>query len=83
MECLVQYLDSLEDLIFACALKAEQFRQAACFFLFMATSASLQVAGVILALEYPPLAMGIVALLVVGVLFRSVVGHPAGAPASA
>lgn len=83
MERLAQYFDNLEDLIFAFALKAERLRQAACFFLFMATSASLQVAGVILALKYPPLAMGIVALLVVGVLFRSVIGHPAAPPASA
>ncbi len=83
MERLAQYLDNLEDLVFAFALKAERLRQAACFFLFMATSASLQVAGVILALKYPPLAMGIVTLLVVGVLFRSVVVYPAGSPASA
>ena len=43
MECLVQYLDDLEDLLFAVALKAERIRQVVRFFLFMITAATLQV----------------------------------------
>jgi len=83
MECLAQYLDTLEDLIYAFALKAERIRQAACFFLFLAASAALQVAGIVVAFKYPPLALGIVALLVVGILFRSVVAYPAESGAAA
>lgn len=74
MECLVQYLDSLEDLIFATALKAERIRQAVCFTLFLLASVTLQAGGVLVALKHPPLALGVVALLVVGTLFRSVLG---------
>ena len=36
MERLAQYLDDLEDLFYAVALKAERIRQALQFFLFMA-----------------------------------------------
>ena len=39
--------------------------------------------GIIVALKHPPLALGIVALLAVGVLFRSVVSQPAGYYATA
>jgi len=83
MERLAQYLDNLEDLIFAFALKVERIRQVAYFCAFMVVSVSLQAAGVIVALKDPPLALGIVALLVVGALFWSVVGHPASARATA
>ena len=75
MECLVQYLDDLEDLFYAAALKAERIRQALQFFLFMAASAALQVLGVIIALRNPPLAVAVASLLLVGMLFRAVMGH--------
>ncbi len=74
MECLVQYLDDLEDLIFAVALKAERIRQVVLFFLFMITAAALQVLGVFVALENPPLAMAAVAPLLVGMLYRAAIG---------
>lgn len=73
MECLAQCLDNLEDLIFAAVLKAERIRQAAYFVLFIIVSALLQVLGIIVALSHPPLALAIVALLLVWVLFRSAV----------
>jgi len=74
MECLVQYLDDLEDLFYAVALKAERIRQAIQFFLLMAASAALQVLGILIALWNPPLAVAVVSLLLVGMLFRAVLG---------
>ena len=74
MELLAQYLDDLEDLFYAAALKAERIRQALQFFLFIAASAILQVFGIFIALLNPPLAVAVASLLLVGMLFRAVVG---------
>ncbi len=74
MECLVQYLDDLEDLFFALVLKAERIRQTLQFFLFMAGAAALQVFSVFIALKNPPMAVAVASLLLVGMLFRAVVG---------
>ncbi len=74
MERLVQCLDDLEDLFYAVALKAERIRQAVRFFLFMAASTILQVAGILVALWNPPLAVAVASLLMVGMLFWAVVG---------
>ena len=73
MEVLVQYLDDLEDLFYAVALKAERIRQAFHFFLFMAASAILQLFGILVALKNPPLAVAVASLLLVGMLFHAVV----------
>ncbi len=73
MEILVQYLDDLEDLFYAAALKAERVRQAFYFFLFMAASAILQLFGIFIALKNPPLAVAVASLLLVGMLFRAAV----------
>ncbi len=83
MERLLQYLDDLEDLIYAAPLIAEQMRRAIQRILFLLGSIFLQAAGVILALSHPPLALAVVMLLLVGMLFRAVV-IPArrGLPAS-
>ena len=82
MERLVQYLDDLEDLIFALALKAERSRIAVSFFLFMAISATLQVVSIVIALMHPPVALAMAALLAVGMLYNAAVGDPARAYAS-
>ena len=74
MERLVQYLDDLEDLFYALALKAERIRQTLQFFLFMAGAAALQVFSVFIALRNPPMAVAVASLLMVGMLFRAVVG---------
>ena len=79
MELLAQYLDDLEDLFYAVALKAERIRQTLQFFLFMAVSAILQVFGIFIALWSPPLAVAVASLLMVGMLFRAVVGFSPGA----
>lgn len=73
MEVLVQYLDDLEDLFYAAALKAERILQAFRFFVFMAASAILQLFGIFIALMNPPLAVAAASLLLVGMLFRAVV----------
>ena len=73
MERLLQYLDDLEDIIFAVPLIAEQIRRAIHRILFLLGSICLQVAGVVLALSHPPLALAVVILLSVGMLFRAAV----------
>ena len=76
MEVLVQYLDDLEDLFYAIALLAEKIRNIVRFFLFMATSITLQILGVFIALASPPIAVAVASLLLVGMLYRSVVHSP-------
>ncbi len=73
MERFLQYLDDLEDLIYAAPLIAEQLRRAVQRILFLLGSICLQVAGVVLALYHPPLALAVVTLLLVGLLFHAVV----------
>jgi hypothetical protein len=71
VERLLQYLDDLEDLIFAVPLIAEQIRRAIQRILFLLGSALLQVGCVILALVNPPLALAVVVLMMVGLLHRA------------
>ncbi len=73
MERLIQYLDEIEDLFYAAPLIAEQLRRAIQRILFLLGSISLQIAGIVLALTHPPLALAVVALLLVGLLFRAVI----------
>lgn len=74
MERLVQYIDDFEDLFYALALKAERIRQMLQFFLGMVAAIALQAGGVFIALKNPPLAVAVASLLLVGMLFRAVVG---------
>lgn len=73
MERLIQYLDELEDLIYAAPLVAEQLRRAAQRILCLIAAVILQIAVVTLALKHPPLALGVATLLVVGLLLRAVI----------
>ena len=73
MEIIIQYLDDLEDLFYAFALKWERIRRAIRFALFVTTSILFQVFGVFLALSYPPFALAVAALLLVGMLYRGAV----------
>ena len=73
VERILQYLDDLEDIIFAVPLIAEQLRRAIFRILFLLGSICLQIAGVVLALFHPPLAMAVVVLLLTGMLFRAAV----------
>ncbi len=72
MERLIQYLDEIEDLFYVAPLIAEQLRRAIQRVLFLLGSISLQIAGIVLALKHPPLALAIATLLLVGLLFRAV-----------
>lgn len=72
MERLLQCLDDLEDLIYAAPLIAEQLRRAIQRILFLIASIVLQIAGVILALSHPPLALAVVTLMLVALLYRAV-----------
>lgn len=82
MERLAQYLDEIEDLFFALALKAERIRLALQFVLFMFAAVVLQICGITIALMHPPLALAVASLLSVGMLFRAVVANPPGACAN-
>jgi len=83
VERLIQYLDELEDLFYAAPLFAEQVRRAIQRILFLLGSVCLQIAGIVLALTHPPLALAVVTLLLVGLLFRAVViPVPQALPAS-
>jgi hypothetical protein len=74
MECLLQYLDDLEDFVFAVALLAERIRRAGQTLLIVALSLVVQLLGITLALSRPPLAIAAVSLITVGMLYRSVTG---------
>jgi hypothetical protein len=82
MECILQYLDDLDDLFYAAALSWERFRRICRFALILLTSLAVQALGVYLALYAPPLAVATVSILFVVLLYRSVVYHsPVARPA--
>ena len=78
MELIVQYLDDLEDLFYAFALKWERIRRVLRFALFVTASVAFQASGVALALWYPPFALAVAALLSVGMLFLGAVFYRPG-----
>jgi hypothetical protein len=80
MEVFAQYLDDLEDLFYAIALKWERIRRTIGFALFVGMSFLLQAFGVFLALSYPPFAVAVAALLLVGLLYRGAVYYSPGSP---
>jgi hypothetical protein len=76
MERIAQYLDDLEDLIYAIALKWERIRSKLRFSVLVAAGIVLQALGILIALSDPPLAMAVAALLAVyllnhGIVFRA------------
>ena len=83
MECIVQFLDDLEDLFWAVALKWERIRRTIRFALFVATSVLFQFLGIFLALSIPALAVATASLLLVGLLYRQVVYYGTTPPVSA
>ncbi len=78
MEIIVQYLDDLEDLFYAFALKWERIRRVLRFAFFVTASVSFQIFGVFLALSNPPFAVAVAALLLVGLLYRGAVYYAPG-----
>jgi uncharacterized membrane protein YoaK (UPF0700 family) len=75
MECLIQYLDDLEDFVFGLALLAERIRRAATMAAILAISFAAQYLGVVLALHKPPLALALAIILCVGMLYASATTH--------
>ena len=78
MERIVQYLDDLEDLIYAVALIAERLRRVLRKIVIVLLAAGTLAFGFLLALTQPPLALAAVALLMVTALYRAAVGNARG-----
>ena len=72
MECLLQYMDDLDDLAGALGLIYERIRSRALGLLALLFGASIVAGSTMLALVHPPLALAIGILLFVILLYRSV-----------
>ena len=72
MECLIQWIDDLDDLVGVFGLARERIRSFVLAFVFAAASLTLQIGGVLLALSHPPLALATAILMFVTLLYRSV-----------
>ena len=71
MEVIAQWLDDLDDMISSMRLLSERFRSF-CISLFGLASALLVLfAGVLLALEHPPLASATATILLVTLMYRA------------
>lgn len=82
MECLIQYLDELEDMYYAVALLAERMRRAFRALIVLVFSAAFSALGILLAIAHPPLAIATVFLSAAGMLYRAAVDFPRGVSAS-
>ncbi len=71
MEIIAQWLDDLDDLISSLRLLSERLRNFCIALTILAVSLLVQVAGVLLALEHPPLASAIATILLVTLMYRS------------
>ena len=72
MERLLQYWDDLDDLCGAIGLLAENIRRMLLFGVYTTCVGVLQLAGIVLALVTPPLALGLATILFVTLLYRAV-----------
>jgi hypothetical protein len=70
----MQWLDDLDDLIGVIGLFRERIRRFLLTTSLLAMSLLAQIAGVLLALRHPPLALATAMLLFVTLLYRSVTG---------
>jgi hypothetical protein len=73
MECLIQYLDEIEDALYALALVAERIREAIKTMFILALSAICPALGVLLAIAHPPMALATAVLALSGLLYHAVV----------
>ena len=78
MECLLQYLDDLDDFAGMVALGAERILAFLKAIAMLSLALGLQGCAVMLAIAQPPLALGGASLLCVALLYRAVVnrGNP-------
>ena len=72
MERLAQLLDDLDDLISMIGLVSERIRKFMLTVIVTFTTVALQVAGVVLALAHPPIALATAILLFVSLLYHKV-----------
>jgi uncharacterized membrane protein YfcA len=75
MECFLQYLDDLDDFVYATALLWERILHISTFMILVTGSVAVQALGVYLALTAPPPAVAVVFVLLVVLLYRGVVYH--------
>ena len=71
MEIIVQWLDDLDDVISSMRLLSERLRSFCIALIFLASLLLVQIAGVLLALEHPPLASATATILLVTLMYRS------------
>jgi uncharacterized membrane protein len=76
MECLIQYLDEIEDLFDALALLAEKIRRAVLAVLIACLLAVVPACGVLLALHAPPLGLATVFVATAVLLYRAAIVQP-------
>ena len=72
MECLLQYLDDLDDLFGAVGLVWERLRRALLNLVYATMVLAVAAAAVALALLHPPIALATSTMLFVILLYRSV-----------
>ena len=72
MECLLQYLDNLDDLVGAVGLVWERLRRALLNLVYFTMVVAVAAGGVALALLHPPIALATSTMLFVILLYRSV-----------
>ena len=71
MEIIVQWFDDLDDVISSMRLLSERLRSFCIALIFLASLMLVQIAGVLLALEHPPLASATATILLVTLMYRS------------
>lgn len=79
MEIVVQWMDDLDDLFAAIGLVRERIRNLIIAASLLTMSLLAPIAGVMLALRHPPLALATAMILFVALLYRSVTGPHANA----
>lgn len=72
MECLLQYLDEIDDFFGAIGLLYESLRKLALACLALLTGLTAVASGVALALAHPPIALATSILLFLALLYRSI-----------
>lgn len=76
MECLLQYLDDIDDLVGAIGLFYERLRRLAIGLTILSVSLALVASAIWLAQTYPTLALATCLLLLVTLLYFSAVSPP-------
>lgn len=71
MEILAQWLDDLDDMVSSVRLLSERFRSFCLALTCLAASSLALLAGVLLALQHPPLGSAAATILLVTLMYRS------------